>query len=457
MTQDTIQSATELLDQLRHKRVSSRELTEAAIARIERLDGKLNAVVVRDFDRARNAAATADVARSRGEDALLLGLPITVKESNDVEGLKTTWGFPAFKDYVPGNDGAAIARLRRAGAVILGKTNVPVFLADWQSANPIYGRTNNPWDVTKTPGGSTGGGAAAVASGMAALELGSDLAGSIRVPASFCGIYGLKPSYGIVPLAGMKPPFVPDGAGIPVTALGPLARTPDDIELALSVLAAPDGMECSGYRLELPLPRHEALDQFRVLMLDAHPAAECDAELKDALLGIADSLERQRVKISHTSALLPGLMETLECFGRIIRTATSRGAPAQDPVLSAHDWMDTLDLQHRIRLQWKTLFEAFDVVLAPAFGVAAFDHVDGEGERKLIINGKSTDYSAQGAWSSMAGLGNLPALAAPIGLTKNGLPIGMQIIGPYLEDRTPTHFGRLLEREFGGFRPPPGY
>lgn len=455
MTSDAIRTVTALLDDLREKKISAVELTEAAIGRIERFDDKINAVVVRDFERARKAAAAADAARRRGEEKPLLGIPMTVKEANDVAGLKTTWGFPAFKDFVAREDSAGVTRLKEAGAIILGKTNVPVFLADYQSANPIYGRTSNPWDLTKTSGGSTGG-AAAVAAGMVPLEFGSDLAGSIRVPSSFCGLYGLKPSFGIVPLRGMKPPPAPEGAGIPVTVLGPIARSPDDIELALGVLAGPEGMEKTGYHLALPAPRHEALSGFRVLVLDSHPVAALDNEIADALRATADRLERRGAKLSYKSELLPDLKETLDCFGRILRTVTTRGAPPQGRVLSAHEWMDTLDQQARIRRQWAALFETYDVVLAPAFGVAAFDHMEGQGERKLMINGKLADYGAQGAWSSMAGLGNLPSLAAPIGTTKAGLPIGIQIIGPYLEDRTPIQFARLLEREFGGFNPPPG-
>src|SRR5262245_9413538 len=222
------ETAIELLRDLRSKKVSAVELYERAVDRIERVDGKINAVVVRDFDRARQAAKAADAARSRGDDRPLLGVPMTVKEATDVEGLKSTWGFPGFKDFVAKEDAVVVKRLKDAGAIVLGKTNVATFLADWQSNNPIYGRTNNPYDVTRTCGGSTGG-AAAVAAGMVPLEVGSDLGGSIRVPASFCGVYGHKPSFGIVPLRGFKPPPMPEGAGIPVTVLGPLAGSPKAI------------------------------------------------------------------------------------------------------------------------------------------------------------------------------------------------------------------------------------
>jgi amidase len=442
-----------LNDALDRRQVSAVELTDAAIARIERYDGAINAVVIRDFDRAREAAKKADVEREKDISKPLLGIPMTVKEANNVAGLKTTWGFPGFKDVVAAEDGVAIARLKEAGVIILGKTNVPTFLADWQSNNPIYGRTNNPWDLTKTPGGSTGG-AAAVAAGMVPLEFGSDLGGSIRVPAAFCGIYGHKPSFGIVPMRGFRPPPAPDGNGIPISVLGPLARSPDDLELALSVLAGPEASDAAAYRFALPKARHEQLSDYRILILDAHPAAAVDSEIAAALHKVGDVLEKHGAKASRKSELLPDLMETLGCFGKILGTVTSRGVPQERP-MTAHEWMDALDQQYAIRQKWARLFSAFDVVLAPAFGVVAFPHDDSQGERKLVINGLSTEYGVQGAWSSMAGLANLPATAVPVGKTTDNLPIGIQIIGRFLGDRTTIHLARLLERDIGGFEPPP--
>jgi amidase len=442
-----------LNDALDRRQVSAVELTDAAIARIERYDGAINAVVVRDFDRAREAAKKADVEREKDISKPLLGIPMTVKEANNVAGLKTTWGFPGFKDVVAAEDGVAIARLKEAGVIILGKTNVPTFLADWQSNNPIYGRTNNPWDLTKTPGGSTGG-AAAVAAGMVPLEFGSDLGGSIRVPAAFCGIYGHKPSFGIVPMRGFRPPPAPDGNGIPISVLGPLARSPDDLELALSVLAGPEASDAAAYRFALPKTRHEQHSDYRILILDAHPAAAVDSEIAAALHKVGDVLEKHGAKVSRKSELLPDLMETLGCFGKILGTVTSRGVPQERP-MTAHEWMDALDQQYAIRQKWARLFSAFEVVLAPAFGVVAFPHDDSQGERKLVINGLSTEYGVQGAWSSMAGLANLPATAVPVGKTTDNLPIGIQIIGRFLGDRTTIHLARLLERDIGGFEPPP--
>lgn len=450
----TYATVAELSDALAEHKVSALELTDAAIARIEKHDGAINAVVVRDFARAREAAKLADGQRARGETKPLLGIPMTVKEAMNVAGLKTTWGFPAFKGFVPPEDGIAIARLKGAGAIILGKTNIPVMLADWQSANPIFGRTGNPYDVAKTAGGSSGGGAAAVASGMVPLELGTDLGGSIRVPAAFCGIYGLKPSFGVIPMRGFRPPPAPEGAGIPVSVLGPMARSADDLERALDVLAGPDGMETTGYRLELPKARHATLREYRVLLLDRHPETLLDDELKTALHGAGERLTKLGANVAYKSELLPDLMHVVQVFVKIIGVALSRGGPPPDRKMSAQEWLDIMDEQWRIRQQWAKLFSAFDVVLAPAFGTAAFAHDDKASEHPFLVNGKPVDYQTQGAWSTMAGLGCLPVTVAPIGQTKKGLPIGVQIIGPYLEDRTTIQFARLLAREVGGFLPP---
>jgi amidase len=446
-------SATDDLAALHEKKTSSVALVEQAIERIEKIDAKINAVVVRDFDRARAAAKNADALRAKGEWRPLLGLPVTVKEAFDVAGLPTTWSFPGFKDYVAPVDCAIVARLKTAGAVVVGKTNVPMFLGDWQADSPIYGRTNNPYDLARTSGGSTGG-AAGVAAGMVTLEFGSDLAGSIRVPASFCGVFGHKPSFGIVPMRGMCPPHTPDGTGIPLSVLGPLARTADDLELAFDAVAGPDGMEATGYRLTLPKARHETLRGCRVLVLDAHPVVAVDGEIAGGLHALAGGLEKAGAKVLRKCDALPDLMETLDCFGKILNTVTSRGAPPQGNVPSAFEWMDMLDRQYVIRRKWAALFDHVDVVLAPAFGTTAFPHLPTQGARTLKINGRDEPYGDQGAWSSMAGVANLPSTVAPIGMTKTGLPIGAQIIGPYLEDRTTIHFARLLEREFGGFVAP---
>lgn len=449
--------AAALVEAVARGRVSALELTDAAISRIEARDGAINAVVVRDFDRARAAARAADAAIARGERKPLLGVPMTVKEANWVAGLPTTWGMDHWKDWKAPVDGVGIARLKAAGAIILGKTNVPPMLSDFQSDNPVYGRTNNPWDLTRTPGGSSGGGGAALAAGMVPLEFGSDIGGSIRIPAGFCGVYGHKASYGAVPLRGHTPPGI-DGADVPLAVIGPMARTAVDLDLALGVLAGPDDSEAVGYSLAFPPPRHERLADYRVLILDHHPLAAIDDEIRDALNGLGERLEGLGARVDRETELLPDLTDVHSVYGAILNTAMTMGQPGARPP-DAHEWMVLLTRQLFIRRQWAQLFKGFDVVLAPSLGTLAFPHDNSPdmGARTVLLNGEETPYFNQLAWSGIATLGHLPATAAPIGLSKAGLPIGVQIIGPYLEDRTTIAFAGLLEREFGGFVKPEGY
>jgi amidase len=289
---DPFSSATGLLSAIRTGGVSATELTELYIRRIERYDGRLNAVVVRDFDRARQQARAADQSRSRNETKPLLGLPITLKESINVEGLGTTCGVPDWKGFVSQHDAPAAARTRAAGAVLLGKTNVPPMLADWQSANPIFGRSSNPWDVTRSPGGSSGGSAAAIAAGLSALEVGSDIGGSIRVPAALCGIYGHRPSETLVPKSGQFPmPPLPNTAVV-MGVQGPLARSAEDLELALSVLAGPEVGEDVAWTVTLPPARRDRLAAFRVAILPPIPWLPVDSQITAALQDLATRLAK---------------------------------------------------------------------------------------------------------------------------------------------------------------------
>jgi len=427
--------------------VSAMELFEAAVARIEAENPRINAVVVRDFDRAREAAKAADVALARGERRALLGVPMTVKESHHVAGLPTTWGAAAFKAWMPGRDATGVTRLKAAGAVILGKTNVSLSLADWQSVNPLYGRTNNPHDVTRSPGGSSGGAAAALAAGMVPLEYGSDIGGSIRVPAHFCGVFGHKPTYGLIPLTGhVPPPFEESGAEIEFAVVGPLARTAADLDLALSILAGPEGEVAVGYRLALPPARCQRLADFRVLVVDAHPACATDAEVAGILHRLADHLAAAGAKVTHASPRLPDLAAAHKAYVRLLNTVLSRGQPGAREPISAHAWLDGLDLIAVHRRQWAALFQEYDVVLAPPFGTSAFPHTDEPdwSRRTLTINGEPTPYGAQLAWPGLATFPGLPATCAPIGKTASGLPVGVQIVGPRFEDRTTIAFAALL-------------
>jgi len=467
------------------RQVSAAELLEQAIARIEVHDPRINAVVVRDFERARIAAAAADASLRRGERRPLLGLPMTVKEAFNVEGLPTTWGIPAFKDWRPPQDALAVARLKAAGAVILGKTNIPLAISDWQSFNDIYGTTNNPWDRARTPGGSSGGGAAALAAGYVALELGSDLNGSIRQPAHCCGVFGHKPSTGLIPQHGHGPPRASSTASdatVGLGVVGPLARSAADLDLALGLLAGPDDADGLGYRLTLPPPRHERLAEFRVLLIDTHPLMPTAAAVREALDRVGQKLGQAGATVSRTSSLLPDLAEAARLHQKLVFAFSQAFAPPEAyrrveaavaqlspddqslgawrlraAIMSHRDWIAANAQRGQLRQQWRALFREWDVVLCPPAVTPAFphDHAD-PNSRQIEIDGKRYPYRDQSVWPSLATTPGLPATVAPVELSKAGLPIGVQIIGPYLEDRTTIAFAGLLEREFGGFVPPPG-
>jgi len=272
-SQWSFKTAVELTAALTAKKVSAIELAQDAIGRIERHDDKINAICVRDFDRALEAARAADAALARGENKPLLGIPLTVKESFNIAGLPTTWGIPAQKNFVAKEDALSVARVKEAGGVILGKTNVPLTLGDWQSHNDIYGTTNNPYDLARTPGGSSGGSSAGLAAGYGPLSLGSDIGGSLRVPAFHCGVYAHKPTLALAPSRGHLPPALPPLPFNPdLAVIGPMARSAADLSLLLDVMAGPDPIEGGvAYRLELPSPRHNALKDFRILLIDSGP------------------------------------------------------------------------------------------------------------------------------------------------------------------------------------------
>jgi amidase len=438
-------TAGELARALRKGKVSALELADTAISRIEALDGPINAVVVRDFEHARSAARIADKRLSKGERAPLLGVPMTVKESYDLKGFPSTWGLERLANHKAEEDAVVVQRLKGAGAILLGKTNVPPNLADWQSDNPVYGRTNNPHALTHSPGGSSGGGAAAVAAGFVPLEIGGDIGGSIRIPATFCGIYGHKTSYGIVPMTGHTLGGGRSARGA-LSVGGPLARSADDLDLALGVIAGPDGDNAKGFRLDLPPPRYKKLSDYKVLVIDAHPRTATSNEVKSALSLLAADLENAGATVARKSDLLPDLAIYHKVYIKMLRTVVTRRDPDARPPISAHEWMDLLDVQADYRRQWAALFETYDAVIAPAFGTSSFPHtsIPEWRDRSLMIDGEVTPYGDQLAWQGPAILGHLPSTAMPLGKSSEGLPIGAQIMGGFLEDRTTIALAGLI-------------
>ncbi len=482
----TYASAAEMAAALAKKSVSALELAEDAIRRLESCEPKLNAVCVRDFDAAREAAREADARLARGERGPLLGVPMTIKESFNLAGTPTNWGFAPLRDFKPAEDALAVQRLKAAGAVILAKTNVPVGLADWQSYNDVYGVSNNPYDLGRTPGGSSGGSAAALAAGYGALSIGSDIGGSLRVPAHFCGVFAHKPTYNLLPPRGHTPPGVAALPGsVDLAVIGPMARTSEDLEALFDALAAPDPLEEGvGYRIDLPKSRHEALGGFRVLVLDRHPLTDTEDGLVGAMGALAARLEKAGVKVARRSDALPDLshlhsvyvkllMATMaarwpnEAFERLRAFAATLGADdqsaaalqARGATMSFREWTGEHAKRIGLRARWRALFQEFDAVICPVTPTPAFphDHAPDQNARVLKINGAPHSYFDNLIWPGLATLPGLPATALPIGLSAEGLPIGAQIIGPWLEDRTPLHLARLIERQFGGFAPPPNF
>ncbi|WP_333736824.1 amidase [Streptomyces sp. IBSBF 2806] len=476
-------SAEELAAALRAGEVTSADVTDEAITRIERDDRSINAICVPDFDRARAAAREADRARARGDDRPLLGIPVTVKESYDVAGLPTTWGMPFHRDHMPAEDAVQVSRLKAAGAVVLGKTNVPVGLQDIQSFNEVYGTTNNPWDHGRTPGGSSGGSAAALASGFGALSIGSDIGGSLRTPAHFCGVYAHKPTLGLAASRGMVPPPAPAfPAESDLAVVGPMARTARDLTLLLDVMAGPDPLTLGvAHDLRLPPARHERLCDFRVLVLDEHPLIPTGSAVRAGVNRVADALAEGGARVERHSPLLPDLTEAailymhlwfsgvaarfpVEVYERLQTYASALGADDRSldaarlrGMASSHrGWIEANDGRELHRHGWRRLFAEFDAVVCPVTPTPAFphDHEPDLTTRRIDIDGVEHPYLDQLVWAGVATMPGLPATAVPAGGSPEGLPVGVQLIGPMFEDRTPLRLAELLEQKIGGFRTP---
>ena len=480
-------SVSTLREALDGRKLSALELVDHTIARVEALDGRINAVVVRDFERARAAARNADAELARGERRALLGIPTTIKEAFNVAGLPTTWGQWQFRGFRPKADAVLVARTKRAGGIILGKTNVPLELGDFQSYNDVYGATSNPWDISRSPGGSSGGSAAALAAGFGPLSFGSDIGGSLRVPAHFCGVYAHKPTFGLVPMGGYGPPPLPPPIrNGDLAVVGPMARNAADLALALEVVAGPDAMrEGLGYRLALPPPRHERLSEFRVLVVDTHPSIPTGRDMRAAIDRLSERLVNAGALVSRDVALLPDLKTSALLYMQLLGSVRGAGLPAsryevarasvahlpaddhslaaeraRGAVISHRDWIAADVARARLSEQWRLLFQDWDVVLYPPCAVPAFqtDHSLPIEARRIEIDGQPYPYNdVCYVWADPATTCGLPSTVAPIDRSLAGLPIGIQIIGPRLGDRTTIAFADLLEREFGGFTPPPGF
>jgi amidase len=480
MTALHFQSASAIARAIRDGDISARAALEHFLDRVDRLNGPINAVIHQMREAARDRADAADAARAAGAQlGPLHGVPMTVKESYQVAGTPTTQGIPERRDNVTPRTALAVERLTAAGANVFGKTNVPIRLADFQSYNEIYGTTNNPWDLTRTPGGSSGGSAAALAAGLTGLEIGSDIGGSIRNPAHFCGVFGHKPTWGLAPPRwhSLDDSVSPSD----ISVIGPLARSAHDLELAMRQIAGPDEIETPGLTINLPTLEGPVSD-LRVAIWATDPICPTSARVGDRVQAVADALGKAGAKVddkarpaftaahSHEvfSALLSAAMAARlpdDVFaGRIAKANEAPDDPSPAAVqarwqtLRVRDWGRYNEARNKLRWAWRRFFDDVDFVIAPVMPVTAFPHDHGpEGTRRIDVDGQQVPYFSQTFWAGLAGIAQLPATVIPAGPASDGLPVGVQIIGPAYGDLRTIGLAQRLEAMGFAFTPPPAY
>jgi len=471
--------------------VSSRELTKHVFSRIRKHNEKINAFVTLNEEEALRQARKADRELAAGKiRGPLHGLPILIKDQFRTAGLRTTCGFTDLTDYVPDTNAVAVQRLLDAGAVIVGKTNTPIGASDIQTYNKVAGTTNNPWDVTRTSGGSTGGGAAALAAGFGFLELGADLAGSIRTPANFCGVCGHKPSLNLVPAQGAIPPLpsqIPPTinlAGLNDLAVaGPLARSARDLKLELQILAGPGPEDAVAYRWKLPAARKAKLKDYKIGYVLTDPFCPVHPDIQAVMARTVDALGREGVKMQEGWPNGISFGDVFETYFKLMAAYVSQSPLFTDAFIDAmktlydlpfgetqRQYVEGLTLSHKAwgalgvkrllsRQAWQTYFETFDAFLMPANCIPAFAHNHGRNlwGRVLESSDRPRYYVETFKWISPATLAGLPVTLIPAGKTPDNLPVGLQIMGPFLEDGTTLDLACKLEDVLGGFTAPPGF
>ncbi|MDE3117147.1 MAG: amidase [Pseudomonadota bacterium] len=473
------------LAMLRTRKIGAVELFDAHLKAVAARNPAINAIVAFDEDRARAAVRAAD-AMTREEAAAqpLHGLPMTIKDSYEVAGMPATCGLPDLAGYRPAQDAVPVAKLRRAGAVIFGKTNVPAGVSDHQSYNAVYGLTRNPWNLERTVGGSSGGAAAALAAGLTALELGSDIGGSIRVPSHCCGVFGHKPSFGIVPKEGHIPPMPGQLYQVPLSVAGPMARSAHDLELMLDIVSGPGSLERAAWSLSLPHSRHRHISNYRVALWADASVYPLESASQAAIDAFARDQERLGVTVDRNAKPPLPLAESYRLYfeflmgllgarmpedqRQIIAAAAARDKPdgyaammQRAAAMTVGEFMALGERQEQLFRAWQTFFRDYDVVICPVLPVVAFPHdMSGDGpagqiDRRIQVDGVPKPYLDNLMWPGIATLGHLPATAIPTGRFVDGLPVGVQLIGPYLEDRTTLRLAQWIEDRLGGFRPPP--
>lgn len=475
-------AATRLAQAIANRDISAVEALDLCLARIDRFDGNLNAVCNRVDERARDRARAADQALARGEHwGPLHGVPMTVKEGYDLVGAPTTWGYPEYSENYPATDSSGVQRLEQAGAVVFGKTNVPTALMNWQSENPIYGRTVNPWNTERTPGGSSGGSAVALAAGYTFLEAGSDIGGSLRNPAHFCGVCAHKPTYGIVSTRGHT--LIEEKVPTDISVCGPMARNAVDLALGLDIMMGVEGPAATAWRLELPAARHDSLKDFRIGVVLDSPACAVAESIKQAINRIADQCEAAGAEVDREATLPVDDREAHEVYIKLLRAvvapALSDAEFAQEQIRAAElsgadssyraqvtraltqsyrDWYWANDARVRMQRAWAAFFKRYDALLIPAAPTTAWPHDPADRfDRVIQVDNQTIGYYDELFWAGLTGVAYLPSTVIPAGIADDGLPTGVQIVGPYLEDWTPLRLAGLIENFTGGFVPPPGY
>lgn len=482
MTDIAFLSANRLAKLIRKRKIGCLELLDHYLSRVERFNPALNAIISTDIPAARRRARLADKMVAKGEKlAPLHGVPVTVKESFDVKGLATSWGVPAYRNNIAKEDAVSVRRLRNAGAIIFGKTNIPTWLADCQSFNPIYGKTLNPWNVDRTPGGSSGGSAAALSAGLTGLEMGSDIAGSIRNPAAHCGLFGHKPTMGICSTLGHT--LANNLAPIDMLVIGPLARSADDLAISLSAIVGLDEIDTTGLKVSLPPARKKQLKEYRVSILVDDNTVPLTRDIVALQQELADFLKSSKVELEIGERPSLDAEEAHRLYDIMLRATTSArqtdeefdanvaAREALDPkddskwarmlrgmTLSHRDWTVLNEARHQIRWKWHEYFQTYDLMLTPATMMTAIPHTETPPyERSVVIDGIQRPFMNQIWLPGYSNFTYLPTTVAPIGFASDGLPVGVQIIGPQYGDRTCIHFAGLLEKHFQGFTPPPGF
>lgn len=471
-----------MAEAIRRRDVSSVEVLEEHLSRVSKLNPALNAVISLDVERARARAGAADAALSRGEHwGPLHGVPLTIKDSFATEGLRTTFGHRLMSRHIPKRDATVVARVREAGAVIFGKTNIPEVAFDWQTDSPIFGRTNNPWDLSRTPGGSSGGAAAAVAAGLSPLDIGSDAVGSIRVPAHFCGIFGFKPTLQRVSGAGHMEisPGYPRGSRH-IASYGPLARSVQDLRLALSIIDGPDNIQQEVPPVALRRPPPKSLRECRFAWTDDFGGVPVTAETSAALKSLAEKLKAKGCHVERASPAGFDFDSSMETFGEImgaeggVQTSAlllllsrlgfrlifgnspwARGV-VRGQSLSMRRYAAALTRRDAFITQMESFLSDWDGWLCPVTSVPTFKHC--RKGRRLSVGDERLSYSvALGSYTTVFNLTGCPVVVLPVGGHANGLPLGVQLVGGRWKDMELLETAELLTEVTGEFERPPSY